>query len=71
MALLSRYNIETPISKVNFLALVNYLDNNLETFEASAVAGLPAGDGKNWLLANASIARRLVVMIADRRREVL
>ena len=71
MALLSRYNIATPVSKADFRWLVNHIDNNLETFEASVVGAIPAGAGKTWLLANPSIARRLVVMLAERRREVL
>jgi len=71
MAILSRYNVATPISKAEFRWLVDYLDDNLETFESTSVAGLPAGDGKDWLTANAPIARRLIVMIAEKRREVL
>jgi hypothetical protein len=71
MALLSRHNIEAPVTKPELRWLVNYLDDNLETFEADVVDGIPAGDGKDWLVSNPSIARRLIVMIAERRREVL
>ena len=71
MRLLSLYSIDTPVTKPQFRWLVNYLDDNLETFEANVVAGLPGGAGKDWLLANPGIARRLVVMVAEKRREAL
>jgi len=71
MKRLSEHRIETPITKPQFRWLINYFDDNLETFENNTVAGLPDGDGKTWLLNNASIARRIVVMIMEKRREVL
>jgi len=71
MSDLSQYNVETPINKHEFKWLVDYLDDALETFEQNVVDGLPEVEGKSWLLANAAIAREIVVRIARARKENL
>lgn len=71
MADLSRMQVEIPLSKEELRALVNYYDNQLEIAEASIVNGLPAGDGKDWLLAHPEIARELLIRVEQERKEVL
>lgn len=65
----SQSNLETPITKTDLRSLINYMDGQLETTESSIIAGLPAGDGKTWLLANQSIGRELLARVQQKRQE--
>jgi len=67
----SRTRTQTPILKVELRALVNFMDAQLESAEAAIFSALPAGDGKDWLLANQSVGRELLARIERKRREVL
>ena len=67
----SRTGIQTPILKTELRALVNFMDVQLESAEAAMFAALPAGDGKDWLLANRDLGRELLARIERKRREVL
>lgn len=67
----ARGGVETPVSKDELRALVNLLDSQLNAAEGAALAAIPAGKGKTWLIANQDIARELMAWIEKRRSEVL
>ena len=71
MADLSRTHTQIPISKTDLRSLINFMDSELDSAESSIFAALPAGDGKNWILANPDLGRELLTRIESKRREVL
>lgn len=60
-----------PITKPQFMALLNIIDVAAETDEAAIVSAIPAGVGKDWLLANPAVSRRIREAVAGKRKEVL
>jgi RecA-family ATPase len=62
---------EIPVNKSQFMAFMSAVDIELEASEIAIVQGLPAGPGKDWLLANPDVGRELIVMIELERSEVL
>ncbi|MHC4181774.1 MAG: hypothetical protein ACYSR0_00295 [Planctomycetota bacterium] len=62
---------EIPINKSQFTAFISAVDTELDSAEVSLVQGLPAGPGKDWLLANPDVGRELMVMVEQKRSESL
>lgn len=62
---------EIPINKSQFLAFGTIVDNALEQAEIDIVQAIPAGPGKDWLMANPEVGRWLMELIEKKRREVL
>lgn len=60
-----------PLSTADLRALVNFVDTRMDAEESAMVAALPTGDGKDWLLANPSIGRDIIVEVERKRAEVL
>ncbi len=61
----------TPVTKAELRSLINLLDSQLDTAEGTALAAIPAGAGKTWLVANQGLARELMASIEKKRAEVL
>lgn len=61
----------TPITKSQGRALIDLMDNGLESAEASIVSGIPSGAAKTWLVGNTSIAREVLKRVAQARKEQL
>lgn len=68
--LLSQSWVRIPISKPLLLAAVGLFDDGLETAESQIVASVSA-TARAWLINNQWIARHLLTMIAEKRRDVL
>lgn len=68
---LSRVFEQIPVSRQALETLLGLIDTGLETAETSILTSLPAGNGKTWLIDHPSISRRLIILIAEKRREVL
>lgn len=60
-----------PITKAQLRALIVLMDGELATAETSIVQATPAGAGKTWLVANAPLARTILIRTLEKRREVL
>ena len=60
-----------PIDKHQLKALLELIDEELESAEVSIIQALPAGDGKDWLIANPAIGRGLMLDVLGKRKEVL
>jgi hypothetical protein len=71
MSDLSQSGVPTPLSKDDIRLLINFMDVQLDSAETSIFAALPAGDGRDWLLANPGLGRELLARIERERREVL
>jgi hypothetical protein len=72
MRWLSRHGVDTPITKAELFILVGFIDDAAEAAEADIIARIPgAHPGRQWLIDNADIGRRLLERVAERRREVL
>jgi len=67
----SKTNISTPLTKTDLRNLINYLDEELAATEVSVLAGIPAGDGKDWLVANNDLGRELMARVQRKRRETI
>jgi hypothetical protein len=67
----SAFWTEIPISKDQFRALVNFIDTRLDAEETAIFQALPAGAGKDWLLANPAIGREIMTEVERKRMEVL
>lgn len=67
----SALRTEIPITKAQFDALLSVIDTAAETDEAAIVVAIPAGAGKDWLLANVDVSRRIREAVATKRKEVL
>lgn len=61
----------TPITKAQGRALIDIMDAGMETAESTILSSIPAGPGRTWLVANASIARKVLELVAAKRQEVL
>ena len=68
--LLSQRWLRIPVSKLLLRAAVGLFDDGLETAETQIVTSVAAA-ARTWLINNAWIARHLLVMIAEKRRDVL
>ena len=71
MRLWSDENLATPITKAQLTALLGIIDPEVNTAEQEILDAIPAGPEKAWLTSNPHISRRLITMVADKRREVL
>ena len=71
MKTFSAATTEVPITKTQLLALVGLIDDGLNEAEQSILADLPAGDGKDWLVAHPGVSRQLVVMVEQQRQKEL
>jgi len=60
-----------PLAKAQLLTLVELIDDQLETTEASIIAAAPPGPGRAWLASNATRLRDIVAEVAATRQEVL
>ncbi len=60
-----------PIDKNQLRALLELMDEELETAEVSIIQALPSGDGKAWLITNPALGRQLMLDILLERKEVL
>ncbi len=60
-----------PVSKHAFRTFIVNVDDVLEDSEAEIVQTVPAGDVRDWLIANAEVGRSMVIRIMAKRREVL
>lgn len=67
----SQGGVETPVTKSELRSLINLLDSQLDSAEGTALAAIPAGTGKTWLVANQGRARELMARIEKRRSEAL
>jgi len=67
----SLVNLETPITKVQGRALIDIMDDGMETAETTIISNIPAGVAKTWLLANTPIARKIIELVANKRQETL
>jgi hypothetical protein len=62
---------DTPITKAELRQLIVLVDAELETAETSIIGALPAGAGKDWLVANPTVGRDVIEVTERRRKEVL
>ena len=67
----SSIRAEIPMSKSQLAALLTIIDSELNTSEISIVTTVPAGDARDWLIANDTIGRDLMVETETMRRDVL
>ena len=67
----SAVRLETPITKPQLAAMLSLLDGQLDAAETAALAAIPAGTEKTWLIANPAIARTLIERVAAARKETL
>lgn len=69
---LSRDREPTPFNKGEGLTLIGYIDDALEAAEGDVIARIPGGHpGRQWLIDNPAIGRRLMILVEQHRREVL
>lgn len=73
MRKLSSARVKTPgIHKSDWDAIIIAIDTALETAEVSAVTSLPGGSRERvFLTGHPGIARRVLAVVEDKRREVL
>jgi uncharacterized protein (DUF2236 family) len=62
---------EVPFSKAQFRAFFDVVDPEMEAAEVSVVQAVPAGPSRQWLIDNDDIGRDLMMMVEEKRREVL
>lgn len=59
-----------PVSSQAIRTGVDTFDTELNTCEGAILAALPAGSS-SWLTANPTIARRILLAVANKRKETL
>jgi hypothetical protein len=62
---------EVPFSKSQFRSFFDIVDVEMDTAEVAVVQATPAGPARDWLIANDEIGRDLIVLVEEKRREVL
>jgi uncharacterized protein (DUF2236 family) len=62
---------EVPFSKAQFRAFFDIVDPEMEAAEIAVVQAVPVGDMRQWLIDNDDIGRDLMMLIEEKRREVL
>lgn len=62
---------EVPFSKSQFRGFFDTVDAEMEAAEVSVVQAVPAGASRQWLIDNDDIGRDLMMMVEEKRREVL
>lgn len=67
----SRQKKALPVTSDKIRSFILGIDAELEQAESSLVQSLPAGDTKDWVLANSEVGRDLLTRVAGKRREVL
>ena len=70
MRYLSLHHEEIPLTAPQVVAGITVFDDEVAACEAAILAALPAGPA-NWLTAHPEIARRIMRLVADKRRETL
>ena len=68
---LSRVFEIIPVSRQALEVLFTTVDQGLEMAETSIIGSLPDGTGKTWLVEHPEISRRLIILVAKKRKEVL
>lgn len=71
MKALSRVKRPIPVTNDKIRGFIVDVDAALEQAELDVVAGLPAGDIKDWLIANQDIGREIMLRVEQKRKEVL
>jgi len=71
MSIYSSRRDEIPVSKNQLRSFVVIVDGELETAEIAVVQAVPAGDIRDWLIANDEVGRDMMTMVENERREVL
>ena len=67
----SRFKKDLPVTSDKIRNFIVGVDGDLDQLESDIVQGLPAGDTKDWLLANPEVGRDLMARIERKREEVL
>ncbi len=62
---------EIPITKSQLGALVAVVDSQQNSSEIAIIATVPAGDGRDWLIANTRVSRDIIVKTEAERRDTL
>ena len=62
---------EVPFGKAQFRAFFDIVDPEMEAAEVSVVQAVPAGPARQWLIDNGDIGRDLMMMVEEKRREVM
>lgn len=60
-----------PVTSEQLRQLIVLIDVETETAETSIISALPAGTGKDWLVANPAIGRGIMLDVMHKRKEVL
>ncbi len=71
MSTYSSIREEIPMNKNQLTALLTLMDGELNTSEVAIVVAIPAGPARDWLTANTTIGRDLIVRTETKRRDVL
>lgn len=63
---------EIPVTKAQFKNwLEDVVDDQMDTTETNIFNATPAGPAKDWLQANPEVGRDVMVVVEEKRREVL
>jgi hypothetical protein len=62
---------EVPFGKTQFRAFFDIVDPEMETAEVAVVQAVPVGPSRQWLIDNPDIGRDLMMLVEEKRREVL
>jgi hypothetical protein len=62
---------EIPVTKNQLRAFVVIVDDELEDCEIAIVQAIPAGDIRDWLIANDEVGRDMMTLVENERREML
>jgi len=68
---LGRNRTHPPGGRPTVIALINAIDQELEAGEGNLATRIPAGEIRDWALANLPIVRDVIIRTSRRRREVL
>jgi hypothetical protein len=69
---LSRRRISTDdVTKDQVDSVIASIDDALDAAETASVTSLPVGNVRTWLTNNPSAGRRLMILVEQKRREVL
>lgn len=72
MQRLSQQHIEVPATKDELRTLVDIIDGELDSAEVAVVQAIPVEHpGRQWLINNPTVGRRIMELILEKRREVL
>jgi len=60
-----------PVNKNQFRTFLESVDGLLEQCEIDIAQSVPVGPIRDWLIANPTIGRSMVIRVIEKRREVL